>query len=129
MSFSASKIALVAEDDILVRMDAAETLAGAGFEVIQAATAAAALTLLHLKLGGIALLFTDIHMPPGEMDGLALAHHVRSTWPHIGLLITSGDARPLPHSLPEGSVFLAKPYDPENVTLHALALAPLRRED
>jgi hypothetical protein len=59
---------------------------------------------------------------PGLMDGLALAHHVPGAWPHIALLITSGDNKPQPGKLPAGSVFLPKPYDPAHLLAHAQVL-------
>jgi DNA-binding response OmpR family regulator len=59
---------------------------------------------------------------PGQMSGLELAHHVRRNWPHVALLIASGRDRPLSAGLPDGSIFLAKPYNPDHVVLHAKTL-------
>ena len=58
----------------------------------------------------------------GQMSGLELAHHVRQIWPHVALLIASGRDNPLPSALPDGSIFLAKPYNPDHVVLHAKRL-------
>jgi CheY-like chemotaxis protein len=115
------KIILVAEDELLVRMLVVDLLTDAGFQVVEAGHAAEALIALESGTWRIHLLFTDINMP-GTMDGLELAHHVRAKWPHIALLIASGEAKPVPSSLPVGSVFLAKPYLPDHVVGHALAL-------
>jgi CheY-like chemotaxis protein len=115
------KTVVVAEDEILIRILAVEVLTDAGFEVIEAGNADEALTTLQSRPWAIHLLFTDIHMP-GQMSGLELAHHVRRNWPHVALLIASGRDRPLSAALPEGSVFLTKPYNPDHVVLHAKAL-------
>jgi CheY-like chemotaxis protein len=113
------KIVVVAEDEILIRMVAVEVRREAGFDVIDVADAEAALSTLQSRRGTIHLLFSDIHMP-GPMSGLELAHHVRRNWPHVALLIASG--RELSSALPEGSVFLPKPYNPDHVVLHATSL-------
>jgi CheY-like chemotaxis protein len=99
---------LVVEDEPVVRMDAAVTLEDEGFDVIEAATARAALAMLEKRNGDIDALFTDIDMP-GDMNGLELAGIVYSRWPHIALVVTSGVVR-VSGSLPGGGVFLAKPY-------------------
>ena len=99
---------LVVEDEPIVRMDAAMTLEDEGFEVIEAATARAALAMLEKRNGDVAALFTDVDMP-GDMNGLELAGIVYSRWPHIALVVTSGVVR-VSGFLPGGGVFLAKPY-------------------
>jgi two-component system, response regulator PdtaR len=118
---SQPKTVLVAEDELLIRMVAADVLTDAGFDVVEAGHAEDALTVLQDRQGAIHLLFTDIHMP-GPMNGLDLAHHVRRVWPHVALLITSGEKRPQSARLPAGSVFLTKPYRHDHVVAHARAL-------
>jgi CheY-like chemotaxis protein len=118
---SQRKTVVVAEDETLIRMLAVEVLTEAGFTVIEAGHAEEALKALHVRPWEIHLLFTDIHMP-GPMNGLELAHHVWRAWPHIALLITSGEDNPLMAKLPRGSVFLTKPYDPNHVVEHAQTL-------
>lgn len=113
---------LVTEDEDLVRLVIVEALEDAGFEVIEAEHAEAALSVLQVHADRIHVLFTDIHMP-GSMDGLALAHHVASHWPKIALLITSGRPSPDRGSLPKDSRFLAKPYDHGDVIQHLLELS------
>jgi CheY-like chemotaxis protein len=115
------KTVVVAEDEILIRVLAADVLTEAGFDVIEVGNADEALTTLQSRPWAIHLLFTDIHMP-GQMSGLELAHHVRRNWPHMALLIASGQDNPLPAALPDGSIFLTKPYDPDHVVLHAKTL-------
>jgi CheY-like chemotaxis protein len=115
------KTVVVAEDETVVRITAVEILMDAGFQVIEAKHAEEALSALRSRYRAIHLLFTDISMA-GLMSGLELAHHVRAEWPHIALLILSGDDEPLPDKLPAGSVFLAKPYSFAQVVAHVHAL-------
>jgi DNA-binding NtrC family response regulator len=105
---------LVAEDEPLVRLAVVEALTDAGFAVIEAEHAAEALSALNSSLGRIVLLFTDINMP-GSMNGLDLAHHVHSSWPHIAILIASGRFPPSPAARPREARFIAKPYNPADV--------------
>jgi CheY-like chemotaxis protein len=79
-------LVLVAEDEELVRLVVTEVLRDAGFEVIEAEHAEAALSVLEQHAARVHVLFTDIQMP-GAMDGLALAHHTSQNWPEIALLI------------------------------------------
>jgi len=101
-------VVLLVEDEPLIRMFAAELLENGGFEVIEAATARAALSMLEKRNGELAALFTDVDMP-GDMNGLELAGIVHSRWPSIALLVTSGVVR-ASTSLPGSAVFLKKPY-------------------
>ena len=101
-------LVLVVEDEPLVRMDAAISLEDDGFEVLEATTARAALAMLEKLDGAVTALFTDVDMP-GDMDGLELAGIVHHRWPNIAILVTSGVVR-VSTSLPDGGVFLPKPY-------------------
>jgi CheY-like chemotaxis protein len=108
---------LVAEDEELVRLVIVEALRDAGFEVMEAEHAQAALGMLEIHATCVHVLFTDIQMP-GPMDGLALAHHTSKNWPAIALLITSARPHPGRGKLPEKSRFLAKPYQHRHVIRH-----------
>jgi CheY-like chemotaxis protein len=92
-------------------MLAADILEEAGFEVIEAITAPAALKLLERR-DDVRALFTDVDMP-GGMNGLELARIVHSRWPHIALVVTSGLCRPSTDQLPDDGVFVGKPYPPQ----------------
>jgi two-component system, response regulator PdtaR len=120
-----SLIVVVAEDEALIRMMAVDVLTDEGFEVIEARHAEEALTILKSQAADIQLLFTDIHMP-GPMDGLELAHHARSHWPWIALLLASGKARPTLAEMPAGSRFLSKPYDADHVVTHVRELMAVK---
>jgi CheY-like chemotaxis protein len=104
----ADPVILIVEDEFLLRLDSAETIEHAGFEVIQAASADEAIAILNAR-PDIHVVFTDIQMP-GSMDGLKLARFVRNRWPPIKIVATSGRVVASADDLPAGSVFLPKPY-------------------
>jgi CheY-like chemotaxis protein len=116
-------VILIVEDDFLIRLGAVEMIEAAGFDVIEAANADAAIEILILRLD-ITVVFTDIQMP-GSMDGLKLAAAIRKRWPPIKIVATSGivDVRKL--DLPEGGRFLSKPYSSAEIigTLRELTAA------
>lgn len=107
-------VVLIVEDEFLLRMDAVDMIAAAGFEAIEAANADAAIEILEARRD-IAVVFTDIQMP-GSMDGLKLARAVRGRWPPIKIVATSGHVHVAETDLPEGGRFLPKPYSPTQVT-------------
>jgi CheY-like chemotaxis protein len=116
MGLSASKrpVVLVVEDEFLLRMDAVDMIAAAGFEVVEAGNADEAIEILESRRD-ITVVFTDIQMP-GSMDGLKLARAVRGRWPPIKIVATSGHANVGETDLPAGGRFLPKPYSPMEVT-------------
>ena len=116
MGLSASKrpVVLVVEDEFLLRMDAVDMIAAAGFEVVEAGNADEAIEILESRRD-ITVVFTDIQMP-GSMDGLKLALAVRGRWPPIKIVATSGRDNLGETDLPEGGRFLPKPYGPIEIT-------------
>jgi CheY-like chemotaxis protein len=106
-------VVLIVEDDFLIRMNAAEMIADAGFDVVEAANADEAIVILEDRLD-ITVVFTDIQMP-GSMDGLKLAAAIRGRWPPIKIVATSGLVDVRQDDLPEGGRFLPKPYSPEQI--------------
>ena len=122
MGLSASRrpVVLIVEDEFLLRMDAVDMIAGAGFEIVEAGNADQAIEILESR-PDIAVVFTDVQMP-GSMDGLKLARAVRGRWPPVKIIATSGRPDVGERDLPEGGRFLPKPYSPRQVTgmLHEL---------
>ncbi len=98
---------LVVEDDILIRMAAADHLRDSGHRVLEAADAEEARTLLRAS-EPIELVFSDVNM--NGMDGIRLALWIAKEFPDVKVVLTSGDlrnaaaARAVTH-------FLEKPYD------------------
>jgi CheY-like chemotaxis protein len=110
MGLAASRrpVVLIVEDELLLRMDAIEMIAAAGFEVLEAGDADEAIDILESRRD-ITVVFTDIQLP-GSMDGLKLARAVRGRWPPIKIIATSGLVDVGEKDLPEGGRFLRKPY-------------------
>lgn len=84
-------IILVVEDEPFVRMDISETLAAAGYVVLEAGNADEAIRMLegHPE---IQAMFTYVDMP-GSMNGLKLATAVRDRWPPVDVSPTSHSPR------------------------------------
>ena len=114
-------VVLVAEDEWVIRCCIAETLADAGFEVIEAEHGESALDALQRHAPDIDVLFTDIRLP-GNVDGLELAKRARALIPGLAVLIGSGNARPSPDDVPPGAKFLPKPYSFRSIPAQVGAL-------
>jgi CheY-like chemotaxis protein len=106
-------VVLVVEDDFLLRMDAVDIVRNAGFEAIEAANADQAIAIIEAD-PDIHIVFTDVQMP-GTMDGLRLARFIRDRWPPVKIVATSGRLRVAEEDLPKGSIFVPKPYTPEQI--------------
>jgi PAS domain S-box-containing protein len=99
---------LVVEDDADVAELATKVLKDAGYAVAQAEHAPAALTALASG-APIDLVFSDIVLPRG-MNGITLAHEVRTLYPKLPVLLTTGYAEALADAEVEGLTILRKPY-------------------
>ncbi len=106
METESPPLVLVVEDEPLIRDVASTAISDAGFEVIEAASAAEALDVLRTR-ADVGVLFTDVDMP-GSLDGLELATLVHEQWPAIQLVVTSG--RGLRGPVPDDGRFVPKPY-------------------
>lgn len=111
-------LAIVADDNTLIRLDAADILEEAGFTPVEAHHGDHALSILRQHHPRVQVLFTDVQMPGGRYDGFALARETAVNWPHIAIVVASGEMRPRPGDLPEGACFIAKPFSPEVVREH-----------
>jgi CheY-like chemotaxis protein len=111
---------LVVEDDGLIRMDLADMLTDAGYQVTEAANADEAIVALS---GGqiFSGLLTDIDMP-GNMNGIALAGYVASELSDCQIIVISGRYHPGQGQLPDGAQFLLKPIS-EEALINALVNA------
>lgn len=102
-------IVLVVEDEMVLRMRAVDIVQDAGFVAVEAVSADDALRILESR-DDIALLFTDIQMP-GTMDGLSLAHATNNRWPHIKIILVSGQIAVTDADKPDDSRFFPKPLE------------------
>ena len=102
-------IVLVVEDEMILRMRAVDIVEDAGFVPIEAINADEAMQILESR-DDISLLFTDIQMP-GSMDGLKLAHATQIRWPHIKIILVSGQIAVSDADKPDDSRFFTKPLE------------------
>ncbi len=87
-----TKTILVVEDEKEIRGLAVEFLESLVYEVLEAGDGPSALDVLEKKGKGIDLVFSDVNMPSG-MSGFELAQEVSLCYPHIKVLLTSGDPK------------------------------------
>jgi DNA-binding NtrC family response regulator len=108
---ASQKTVLVVEDEPLILMDVSDTLAEAGYAVIEAHSADQATAML---LSGLAfdVLLTDVDMP-GSLNGLALAAFVAASRPYVDIVVTSG--RDVADLVPSVAMFVPKPAQRERL--------------
>jgi CheY-like chemotaxis protein len=106
-SASLSPAVLIVDDEPLIRMAAADTVADAGVASFEAADGGEALELIEAH-PEIALVVTDVEMP--GMDGVTLARRACTLRPELGIIVTSARGEVSRPDLPGGGAFLAKPY-------------------
>jgi PAS domain S-box-containing protein len=109
---SGSEAILLVEDNAEVKAVAGMLLQQLGYRVDAVDNAAAALDLLA-EGKSVDLVFSDVVMP-GEMDGLALARRIRTDYPHIPVLLTTGYAKAA--SQAKDFPILRKPYRLTNLS-------------
>jgi DNA-binding NtrC family response regulator len=108
-----SETVLLVEDEAQVRAVLKKVLAGAGYAVLEAASAEEA-SLLNGRFGGtIHALVTDVVMP--GKTGLELVRDLTAARPALKVLYMSGyapNARELASGFDGGAAFLQKPITP-----------------
>jgi len=78
---------LLVEDNLITRMDFAETLRAIGFGVLQAGDGNEAIALLEQYASRIELLITDMAMP--GVNGLTLIKNIQARWPKMPIIMVS----------------------------------------
>jgi two-component system, cell cycle sensor histidine kinase and response regulator CckA len=109
---SRGETVLVVEDESLVRATTCNILRKAGYRVIEASSAQAALDAWNAARDHIDLVFTDIVMP-GGLSGLELMEQLRREKPSLRALFTSGYSAELTGTdfqRSETNAFLQKPF-------------------
>jgi CheY-like chemotaxis protein len=109
---------LIVEDDPEVRLLTKIVLEESELEVIECESAEAALATMLLRGHDVAMVFADIHLS-GEMDGIDLAREVKIRWPHLVVILTSGNAREHLKQMPPGVDYMPKPWQPVDVLIAA----------
>ena len=103
-----SSVVLIVEDEFFIRSNAMALMNDLGHVAFEAEGADEAISILE-QHPEIALIVTDIQMT-GSMDGLALARYATGRWPPLRFIIVSGGGTPAAGDMPQGAIFLAKPY-------------------
>ena len=111
----AKPVVLVVEDDVLVRLLAADYLRGAGFTVLEAVSAEEAVVVIGSRVA-VDLVFTD-HNMSGQMSGQSLALWLADHCPAPPVIITSGTVQPASGDRSDRR-FIMKPYQLPDVERH-----------
>lgn len=107
-----TKLVLVVEDEMLIRMVATETLADFGFTTQEAGTAREASEILHANIQNFAAVIIDIGLP--DRPGDQLAAELREKSADLAIVIATGhDRSRVPKALQDDPRvgFVSKPYD------------------
>jgi CheY-like chemotaxis protein len=121
----AKPLALVVEDDPLQRELAAVVLEECEMDVVPCETAEAATAVLEALERQPDFLFADVRLP-GVLSGADLAFLVHDRFPQARVIVTSSDDLPPP--LPDGALFMPKPWVPLDLVREATAVE-LRTRD
>lgn len=99
-------VAVVVEDEGLLRMELADALAESGWEVVELTTGEQALSWLE-QGGQVHLLVTDIRLP-GSVTGWDIAEKYRANHPDMMVIYCSANPPDKQKQVPD-SFFFAKP--------------------
>src|SRR3954469_7818122 len=102
-------VALIVEDDPLVRELAAALLEESELRVVECEDAEQAFASLCKYGEETALIFADIRLP-GLLDGVDLAQRAKVLWPHITMVVTTGYPGARLEALPDNVVYMPKPW-------------------
>jgi len=112
------RTALVVEDDAELRWLTATLLEESEFDIVECESAEAALAVMLIRGPDVTMIFADIRLP-GVMDGVDLAREVKMRWPHLTVVLTSGNPGERINHLPPGVLYMPKPWQPLNVLMVA----------
>ena len=127
----AADTVLIVEGDVIVRLGIAEYLRHCGYRVIEAVSAAEAVTVLTMTPEiAVRALLSAVEMD-GPMDGFGLYRWVRANRPEVEVLL-AGNVVKAAHEagdLCEEGPHLKKPYEPEQVVRWIKKLRNLKSSD
>jgi CheY-like chemotaxis protein len=112
------RTALVVEDDAELRWLTATLLEESELDIVECESAEAALAIMLIRGPDVTMVFADIRLP-GVMDGVDLAREVKMRWPHLTVVLTSGNPGERINHLPPGVLYMPKPWQPLNVLMVA----------
>jgi CheY-like chemotaxis protein len=108
-----ARTVLLLEDDPLIRAATAEVLAVSGCLVIEAESAAEALACLNER-HDIEVIVADVRLP-GLVSGLEVCQLDIMVHPDLKIVFTSGSEMPDAPNVPPNSMFVPKPYRPNQI--------------
>ena len=111
---------LLAEDEVMLRVAAEETMAEAGFQVLPAADGEEALALLKAHRD-ITMLVSDVRMP--RMNGVELIKAALKLNPALKVVIMTGFAGDIPDDLLQQAIkVLRKPFNLDRLCETVIAM-------
>jgi DNA-binding NtrC family response regulator len=113
-----SRTVLIVEDDADQRWLTATLLQDNGLETVECESAEAALATMLLRGREICMVFADLRLS-GVMDGIDLARELKMRWPHLRVVLTSGNPSTRLVHLPPGVEFMPKPWQPRDLLIAA----------
>ena len=105
---------MIVEDDAELRHLTKLVLEESELDIVESESAEAALATMLLRGRDVAMIFADIRLS-GVMDGIDLAREVKMRWPHLVVVLTSGNAGEYPEKLPPGVIYMPKPWNPVSI--------------
>ena len=121
---SERRTVLIVEDDAELRALIVMLFEDSDLEIVACDSAESALATMLLRGRDVVMIFSDVRLP-GAMDGLDLAREAKVRWPHLTVVMTSGNAGHRLQALPEGVIYMPKPWQADEV----VALAERARSD
>lgn len=112
MGYAYRSTALVVENDEAQRTLVSLLLEESEMDVIECESAEAAVLVLEESGDNVSMVFTDVELA-GMMDGIELAYLAKQRYPNLQVVVTSG--APRVRRLPDGTLFMAKPWSPIDV--------------
>jgi CheY-like chemotaxis protein len=116
---NSAPVALLVEDDWLIREGLAHEMRSAGWFALEAGTGHEALAQLY-NGAAIDMLVTDIKLS-GPLSGWDVAKSFRAIYPVVPVIYVSGDTME-PARMVAGGLFFSKPYDPAKLAQTCCAL-------
>ncbi len=112
MGYAHRSTALVVENDEAQRTLVSLLLEESELDVIECESAEAAVLVLEESGDNVSMVFTDVELA-GMMDGVELAYLAKQRYPNLQVVVTSG--APRVRRLPDGTLFMAKPWSPIDI--------------
>lgn len=112
MGYAHRSTALVVENDEAQRTLVSLLLEESEMDVIECESAEAAVLVLEESGDNVSMVFTDVELA-GMMDGIELAYLAKRRYPNLQVVVTSG--APRVRRLPDGTLFMAKPWSPIDI--------------